>query len=365
MRRRRRLRALLGSGAAVLVVGAGTVAALGFGGAPAPAPTRGSQPPANAQVVRTTLTQTETVSGTIGYGGPVTVTARSTAGAGGAPSGSGTITWLPAEGTTVARGKPVYKVDDEPVVLIYGSTPMYRLLEPGLEGVDVKQLEQNLSALGYDGFTVDDQYTSATADVVEQWQQDLGIDATGTVDVSQVVVAPGKIRITDHKLALGNAASGPVFTWTGTTRLVTVDLDVDKQHLVKKGIAATIELPGGGTVAGTVASVGTVANTSTTGTGNQTQSSTTIEVTITIADQKALGTLDSAPVDVVLQADRRENVLAVPVNALIALREGGYGVQVVQGTTRYVAVKTGMFAGGQVEVTGDGITEGLVVGVPK
>jgi len=40
-------------------------------------------------------------------------------------------------------------------------------------------------------------------------------------------------------------------------------------------------------------------------------------------------------------------------------------VQVVQGSTsRYVAVKTGMFAGGQVEVSGDGIAEGVTVGVP-
>ena len=61
----------------------------------------------------------------------------------------------------------------------------------------------------------------------------------------------------------------------------------------------------------------------------------------------------------------RKDVLTVPVGALVALAEGGYGVQVVQGSTsRYVAVKTGMFAGGQVEVSGDGIAEGVTVGVP-
>jgi hypothetical protein len=34
-------------------------------------------------------------------------------------------------------------------------------------------------------------------------------------------------------------------------------------------------------------------------------------------------------------------------------------------TTRYVAVKTGMFAGGRVEISGTGITAGTLVGVPR
>lgn len=56
----------------------------------------------------------------------------------------------------------------------------------------------------------------------------------------------------------------------------------------------------------------------------------------------------------------------MPILALLALAEGGYGVQVVEGgTTRTVVVRTGMFAGGRVEVSGAGIAEGTVVGVPK
>jgi hypothetical protein len=54
------------------------------------------------------------------------------------------------------------------------------------------------------------------------------------------------------------------------------------------------------------------------------------------------------------------------VAALLALAEGGYGVEVVDGaSTRIVAVETGLFAGGQVEVSGGGLAEGTVVGVPS
>ena len=99
-----------------------------------------------------------------------------------------------------------------------------------------------------------------------------------------------------------------------------------------------------------------IATKTTTGTGPTQSSTTTIDVVVTIADQNRLGTLEEAPVDVSLVSDRRTDVLAVPVGALVALQEGGYGVLVVDGTgTRYVPVTTGMFAAGLVEVSGDGV----------
>jgi len=84
-----------------------------------------------------------------------------------------------------------------------------------------------------------------------------------------------------------------------------------------------------------------------------------------VTDQKKLGNLDQAAVKIGFTASQRKNVLTVPVAALLALAEGGYGVQVVEGTaTRIVPVETGLFAGGRVEVTGDGLREGMTVGVP-
>jgi hypothetical protein len=53
------------------------------------------------------------------------------------------------------------------------------------------------------------------------------------------------------------------------------------------------------------------------------------------------------------------------VAALLALAEGGYGVQVAEGdASRVLAVTTGLFADGRVEVTGTGLTEGTSVVVP-
>ena len=70
-------------------------------------------------------------------------------------------------------------------------------------------------------------------------------------------------------------------------------------------------------------------------------------------------------VDVGFTASERKDVLTVPVAALLALAEGGYGVRSsTAATTRIVAVETGLFADGRVEVTGDGLAEGMTVGVP-
>ncbi|MBL8596355.1 MAG: hypothetical protein JNL14_01305, partial [Devosia sp.] len=62
----------------------------------------------------------------------------------------------------------------------------------------------------------------------------------------------------------------------------------------------------------------------------------------------------------------REDVLSVPVAALLARPEGGFAVEAVDdGQSLLVAVTTGLFAAGRVEVSGEGIAEGMLVGVPR
>jgi len=337
-------------GAAGAVAAAVAGAAVGLGGGAA-GTGRGTGPVlATAPVTRATLTQTQQVNGTLGYGDPVTVNGA-----------SGVITWLPAPGAVIGRGQPVYKADNQPVPLFYGRLPLYRPLQAGDVGADVTEVERNLAALGYTGVTVDRYYTAATAAAVWQWQHDLGLTATGVLTPAEVVLARGKLRVASLTAHLGEPATGPALTYTGTTRVVQIALDVALQRLARPGAAATVTLPNGSTVHGTVATVGAVATPGTAATDPA-----TIAVTVTIAHQAALGRLDLAPVTVKLTSARVKNVLTVPVAALVALAGGGYGVQVVTGTaSRYVPVQLGMFGGGRVQVTGDGIAAGIRVGVPS
>ncbi|GAA4598704.1 hypothetical protein BJY16_002810 [Actinoplanes octamycinicus] len=337
---------LVAGGAAAFVL----VGDLPDGSEPAQA---GSSPPAaTADVTKQTLVDKESHDGTLGYGDTTGL----------ASSRSGTVTWLPAVGATVRRGKPLYKMDNKPVLLMYGTLPAYRSLSSGAEGADVKQLEKNLWALGYRGFTVDDEYTSATADAVEQWQDDLGLDETGTVELGRVVFKPRALRIDSHTVEPGAAAQPgtELLQVSDTGRVATVELDVADQRLAKKGAKVDVTLPDATVVPARISEVETTVEQA----ENPGEEDTT-KVGVTLTFDKAPAGLNQAAVTVLFVASKAENVLTVPINALLALAEGGYGLQVVDGgTTRIVAVRTGLFADGRVEVSGDGLAEGMKVGVP-
>jgi peptidoglycan hydrolase-like protein with peptidoglycan-binding domain len=346
-----RRRGLVTGVTGVVVIAGFGLASVGLGGGGRPTAAHSSLPPATAPIERTTLVETQQADGTLGYGDTHTATGG---------GGRGTLTWLPGEGAEISRGRTAYRVDDEPVPLLYGSLPPYRTLQEGSEGADVKQLERNLRALGYTGFTVDRSYTADTAAAVRRWQDDLGVEETGRVTPGSVLIAPGEIRVADLKAGVGGRTSGPLFTYTGTSRVVTVDLDVQYQRLAKKGAGVSIELPDGGTTTGTISEVGKVAK------EGHGEDPSTIEVTVAVKKQKSLGSYDKAPVTVHLNAARHPDVLAVPIGALLAQPGGGYAVQVVEGTrVRTVAVETGAFTDGKVEISGSGLSEGMKVGVPK
>ena len=216
-------------------------------------------------------------------------------------------------------------------------------------------------SLGYDRFTVDDEFTRATAAAVKDSQDDLGRSETGTVTTDQIRYAPGPVRVDSH-VAESGAMTQPgaaVLKTTGTAVLATVVLDVDDQRLARRGAAVEVTLPDGTTAAGRITGVETVIEP---GQGNE-QDITRLEVTVAFA--KVPQGFDGAAVSVAFTAARRANVLVVPVSALLALAEGGYGLEVVEaGGSRIVAVRTGLFADGRVEVSGPGLRAGLEVGVP-
>ena len=99
------------------------------------------------------------------------------------------------------------------------------------------------------------------------------------------------------------------------------------------------------------------------GSGNS--STPTVPVTITLDHASPGARLDQAPVNVNITTQRANHVLAVPVNALLALAGGGFGVQVVSGkTSRLVGVTTGLYSNTLVQVSGSGIAPGMRVEVP-
>jgi Putative peptidoglycan binding domain len=151
-----------------------------------------------AEVQRRTLAEQVTVDGTIGYAGKGTVINRL----------AGTITALPSVGRVIRRGQRLFAVDGEPVILMYGRVPAYRELAEGVsEGEDVRQLEENLAALGFDPGTVDGEFTATTASAVDDWQDELDLPQTGSVELGRVVFLPSARRVTEVTATLGSGGS--------------------------------------------------------------------------------------------------------------------------------------------------------------
>ncbi|AWS44108.1 efflux RND transporter periplasmic adaptor subunit [Streptosporangium sp. 'caverna'] len=359
---RRKGAALTGAAVAV-VLGGAAVAAASFddsGGTGNTGNTAGATAPpvpSVTEITRGDLVDTKSVGGRLTYSGEHRIAAEV----------SGTVTSVPAEGGVVRRGRSLLKVDRRPLVLMYGRVPLYRPLRLGVDdGPDVEQLERNLRALGYgDDMTVDEEFTYATHTAVAEWQEDHGLPETGGVDATQVVFLDGPVRVAAAKVKVGDKArpGTPVLTLTGTRRVVQVDLDTEDQEMARKGAGVTVELPGGREIKGKVTFVGSVAQTA--GGEQGDDGSSTIDVEITLG-KGSTGKLDQAPVTVRMESERVKDVLGVPVEALLALREGGFAVEVVEGSaTRLVPVETGAYGGGSVEIKGEGLSEGMKVGVPK
>ncbi len=230
-----------------------------------------------------------------------------------------------------------------------------------LTGDDVAQLEQALADLGFDPGTVDGTFDGQTRGAVREWQAAIGAADDGIVDLGEVVFLDAAIRVSEQLAVVGTAVNPgtPVLAATGSDIVVTLDLPAEDQGLVAEGDAVTIELPDNSTTPGTVDVVDTVASVSA-------QGEAVFEVTILLDDPAAASGLDEAPVDVDIVTDRVDDVMAVPVTALLALAEGGYAVEVVDagGNTQLVAVDPGFYADGLVEIESDGVEVGDQVVVP-
>ena len=316
-----------------------------------------------ASVTRRDLADTETFSGTLGYAGERPLLAQT----------QGTITRLSPEGSTRTRGQVLYRIDDRPVVVMYGTVPAWRALSDGVDdGPDVRELEWNLVALGHDpnrDVVIDDHFNWATTAAVNRWQEKHGVTETGRVDLGAVVFLPGPRRVGEHGTTVGTSVQPgtQVLTTSATRQEVVLDLDATRQTLVAVGRRVVVGFPDGSSVPGRISAVGKVAKAQSSETAadpSSTESTPTIEVSIELL-RRPNEELDQAPVDVELTSDARTNVLAVPVTALVALLGGGYAVEVqTEETTRLVAVTPGLYADGYVEIV-RGVREGDRVVVPQ
>ncbi|WP_081681003.1 efflux RND transporter periplasmic adaptor subunit [Cellulomonas sp. URHD0024] len=327
-------------------VPAALVALLAACGAPAApsADPSSSTPRATATVDRSDLVASTTTPCELGHGATTSIDART----------QGTLTALAPAGSIVGQGQVLYVVDTRPVVRLTGTLPAWRDLGPSsVNGADVQQLEQALVDLGYSvALSVDQHWTAATTAAVRRWQKALGEAQTGTVRLGEVVFTPQDLRVAEHTADLGAPVEPgtPVLGVGSPQQVVSCTLRTSQAALAPVGATAHLSLPDGSRTDGTVTAADIVT------VDDQQQ----LAVSISATGDTVGALLDGASVPVALDQVVATDVLEVPVTALVALSGGGYGLEKVRadGSTQYVHVTAGAFAGTSVEVSGDGIVEG-------
>ncbi len=351
---RRRRRGRVGRAIAVVVV----IAAIGAGvwlllpdDSSAPSAANDRIPLGTATVQRRDLVDRVDIDATLGY-----ADSRKLA----APVG-GTVTRLRAEGSVVGRGRSLLSVDAQATGWVFfGIRPFYRDLGPGVtDGRDVRQLERNLAALGYDPGTVDVDWTSATTAAVEDFQEDRGLDETGTLRRADLVVSDGPVRVGAHSVDVGDQArvGAPVTALSSMVPEVTAEVPAANADAVRRGDAVTVTLPDGHVARGRIAKVASVA------TAGQDGDEATVGLSVALRDRRR-GGLDGAPVTLSLATGSTDAALAVPISALVATGPSAYAVELA-GTRRLIAVTLGVSADGWVEVAGRGLAAGARVVVPR
>lgn len=330
-------------------------------------------PAAQASAVNTATVDRGTLSDMVSQYGILSYRARSD----GSPyavinRAGGTYTELPSAGDKVDCGAVLYRVNNQPVLLLCGGMPAYRSLSEGDSGLDVAALNANLVQLGYAtrkqlGPSLHD-FGSATAAALEKLQSKLGEAPTGSLDLGQAVFLPESVRIARVAGELGGAAQPgmTVAQASSDTLEVEVNLDPSQQREVKKGDRAQITLPDNTTVTGKVERLGRVAQTQNSQDPN---AGATIPAYISLDHPQQAHALDQAPVQVAITTKGVENALSVPVTAIIGRSGGGFAVEVIGANDRreLVPVKLGLFdtAGGRVQVIEGDLHEGEHVVVPS
>ncbi|QKS86517.1 peptidoglycan-binding protein [Curtobacterium flaccumfaciens] len=346
---------------AAVAAGAGTwvLATVPNGpGASASSGSRGDTTPtgATATVTRGDLTDSKVFAGTLGYGAATGVPGAA----------AGTITWLPRAGDVIERDGALYAVDERDVRSMYGTVPLWRDLERGLQGADVRQLNENLAALGYD-VSVDDRFGPRTERAVRQWQQDRGHEVIAVLTADDVAFVDGAVRVAsvDGRLgeriaggagagagaggagaAAGAGAVADVLQVTSTRRVVAAT--VPQRDAERLAVGTDVEVRVNGAGAAMPGSVVDVQPTTSEDGG------TSVDVSVSFdPGKRTLPAAASAQVDA--KGTTEHDVLSVPVAALVAGAGGRYAVDVVQrdGTTERVRVEPGFSADGRIAVSGD------------
>ena len=271
-----------------------------------------------------------------------------------------TVTSVITDGARVGLGDVLYTVDSQPVVALSGVLPAWRTLSTSSDdGPDIQQLETSLVSLGYDPdgtVAVDNVFDAKTKAMVKRWQEGLGIEATGTVELGSIVFLPTSTTVSSVTAKVGDAVGDgdTIVTLTAATQDVVIDVPDGDESFVVPGLEVAL-----GSATGTVSVLRSV------------ERDGAVVVQAVIAPSAPIeGVANGETVTVTITRDAlpgdAANVLIAPAEALLSHIDGTYAVQVqgADGAVTWHTVELLGVSGNKVAIRGDSIADGTLVLVP-
>ena len=124
--------------------------------------------------------------------------------------GSTIITNIPLSvGDDLIEGAVAVEVAGRPLLVLEGELPVFRPLAPGVEGPDVRQLEEALTRLGYDAGQVDEVFDNNTEQAIAAFYRAAGYSPNEPTsdELAQLQVARDRVRSATTQLAQVQAGS--------------------------------------------------------------------------------------------------------------------------------------------------------------
>ena len=311
--------------------------------------------PGDCATATTTPTPT---GGAVPTGGAPTSRSGGTGTSGTGTSGTSTrvtqvVTSVIADGSDVTMGTVLYSVESSPVVALPGSLPAWRTLDTSSEdGIDVLQLEMDLTALGYDPdsrMTIDTEFDSDTKAVVKAWQAGYGMEVTGSVALGSVVFVGGETTVAGVAVAVGDEVGDgdSILSLSAASQQVVIDVPDGAEAYMVPGLSVKV-----GSGDGTVTLLRSL----------ERDGSVVVQAVITPA-AAIEGADNGSSVKVTVTTTSLDGVLLVPTEALVSRLDGSYAVQVVadDGTSTFVDVELLGVSGSAAGVRGEGLTAGSEV----
>ncbi|WP_304961540.1 peptidoglycan-binding domain-containing protein [Subtercola endophyticus] len=160
---------------------------------------------------------------------------------------AGVVTTVDAQpGQLISSGDRLYSVNLRPVVAAQGAVPAYRAIAAGDSGGDVGQLQTMLAARGFYSGAADGTAGSSTVDAIMQWQQSIGVEATGEVAFGDVVFVPelpARLVLAPDVVHRGATLSGgeAAVSWLGAAPVFTLPVSEAQSQQVSTGTRVVID----------------------------------------------------------------------------------------------------------------------------